>query len=419
MNTPNFRIKIQLIIIALLALSPFPALAKSDMISERQIIQAAMQSSPDIQGVLKDATNAKADADQEGRLANPTAKFDAIRTSTPGDDSNSFDVEIEQPLKLSQLTGTRTMLSNTLFEQADLREQHGMIQAIWNVRMLYADVWKLQEQERLYTEFKKRAEDVSAKINKAVKAGQTPISEGSLFQGDVAKFSSDLEQIKARQAQLRLQLEKATGLSLLGRKLEKPELDTIASNSAELEKTARENASLVRLLETDLKAAERKKYAAIADSAGPEIAPRFIYGRNPDDKEDTVGFGVVLTIPLWDRNQSERQKADAEKRFAQSQLDSFQQMPLGERLSRILEGIERLDRRIDTLSNDALPNYRKAFSQAQKSFGAGQMNAAALWQIRERLFETEQQAIDAHLEALDSRRLLSLETGTLPQEVTQ
>lgn len=414
--------KLLILTLAGMALLPSLAFAKPaepEIISEKQVVQAAMQSSPDIQGVLKDAANAKADADQEGRLANPTAKFDAKRTSTPGDDSNSFDVEIEQPLKLSQLTGTRTMLSNTLFEQASLREQHGMIGAVWNVRMLYADVWKLQEQERLYTEFKKRAEDVSAKINKAVKAGQTPISEGSLFQGDVAKFSSDLEQIKARQAQLRLQLEKATGLSLLGRKLEKPELDTIASNSAELEKTARENASLVRLLETDLKAAERKKYAAIADSAGPEIAPRFIYGRNPDDKEDTVGFGVVLTIPLWDRNQSERQKADAEKRFAQSQLDSFQQMPLGERLSRILEGIERLDRRIDTLSNDALPNYRKAFSQAQKSFGAGQMNAAALWQIRERLFETEQQAIDAHLEALDSRRLLSLETGTLPQEVTQ
>ena len=414
--------KLLMLTLAGMALLPSLAFAKpaeSEMISEKQVIQAAMQSSPDIQGVLKDAANAKADADQEGRLANPTAKFDATRISTPGDDSNSFDVEIEQPLKLSQLTGTRTMLSNTLFEQASLREQHGMIQAVWNVRMLYADVWKLQEQERLYTEFKKRAEDVSAKINKAVKAGQTPISEGSLFQGDVAKFSSDLEQIKARQSQLRLQLEKATGLSLLGRKLEKPELDAIENDIAELEKSARVNASLVRLLETDLKAAERKKYAAVADSAGPEIAPRFIYGRNPDAKEDTVGIGVVLTIPLWDRNQSERQKADAEKRFAQSQLDSLQQMPLGERLSRILESIERLDRRIDTLSNDALPNYRQAFSQAQKSFGAGQMNAAALWQIRERLFETESQAIDAHLEALESRRLLSLETGTLPQEVTQ
>lgn len=393
--------------------------AEAEFISERQVIQAAMRSSPEIQGVLKDAASAKADADQEGRPANPTAKFDAKRTSTPGDDSNSFDVEIEQPLKLSQLTGTRTMLSNTLFEQATLREQYSLIQAIWNVRMLYADAWKLQEQERLFADFKKRSEDVSVKINRAVKAGQTPVSEGSLFQGDVAKFSSDLEQVKAKQAQLRLQLEKATGLSLLGRGLEKPELDKVINDSAALERIARENASLVRLLETDLKVAERKKYAAQADSVGPEIAPRFIYGRNPDEKEDTVGFGVVLTIPLWDRNQSERQKADAEKRFAQSQLDSFQQMPLGERLARLLESIERLDQRTETLSNDALPNYRKAFTQAQKSFAAGQMNAAALWQIRERLFETEQQAIDAYLEALDSRRILSLETGTLPQEVTQ
>lgn len=400
------------------SLAPTQALAKARGITEAQALSAAMQTSPDYQAVFKDAAFDKADAEQEARLDNPTLELQSVRTSTPGDDTQSYDLEIEQPFKLSQLTGTRNRYANALYERAELREQHGILQAYWSIKTLYARSWQAQEQEKLYTDFQKRAQDVSNKINKSVKAGQTPISEGSLFAGDVSKFGSDLEKIKSESAQLRLQLEKATGLNLSDVMLEKPALPEVEKDIAALENQARENASLVRLLETDLRAAERQRNAALADSTLPEIAPRFIYGRNPDENEDSVGFGVVLTIPLWDRNQSERQKADASKIYAQRQLDTLQTLPLSERLVRIVDAVDRLDRRITTLNDEALPNYRKGFTQAQKSFNAGQTDAAALWQIRERLFETEQEALDAMLDSIEARRILSLETGIIPQEVT-
>lgn len=394
------------------------AFAETQSITEAQVLSAAMQTSPDYQAVFKDAAFDKADAEQEGRLDNPTLELQSVRTSTPGDDTQSYDLEIKQPFKLSQLTGTRNSYANALYERAELREQHGILQAYWSIKTLYARAWQAQEQENLYADFQKRAQDVSNKINKSVKAGQTPISEGSLFAGDVSKFGSDLEKIKSESAQLRLQLEKATGLNLSDVMLEKPALPAVEKDIAALENQARQNASLVRLLETDLRAAERQKNAALADSTLPEIAPRFIYGRNPDENEDSVGFGVVLTIPLWDRNQSERQKSDASKLYAQRQLDTLQTLPLSERLVRIVDAVDRLDRRITALNDEALPNYRKGFTQAQKSFTAGQTDAAALWQIRERLFETEQEALDAMLDSIEARRILSLETGIIPQEVT-
>lgn len=400
------------------SLAPRQALAEIQSISEMKILSAAMQASPDYQAVFKSAAEEKADAEQEGRLENPTLDLQSVRTSTPGDDTQSYDIEIEQPLKLSQLTGTRNMFSSALYERAELREQHGILQAYWSIKTLYARAWQAQEQAKLYTDFQKRAQDVSDKIGKSVKAGQTPVSEGSLFAGDVAKFGSDFEKIKADSGQLRLQLEKATGLNLSSVELEKPVLPLVERDIAVLENQAHQNASLVRLLERDLRAAERQKNAALADSALPEIAPRFIYGRNPDENEDSVGFGVVLTIPLWDRNQSERQKADASKLYAQRQLDTLQTLPLSERLVRIVDAVDRLDRRITALNDEALPNYRKGFTQAQKSFNAGQTDAAALWQIRERLFETEQEALGAVLESIEARRILSLETGIMPQEVT-
>lgn len=401
-----------------MAFLPSPAAAETPFVSEAQVLQAAMQASPDFQAAVRDGAFEKADAGQAGRLDNPTVELNALRTSTAGSDENSFDLEIEQPFKLSQLTGQRARLSNALFEQAELRQQHGILEAFWRTKMLYAQVWQYQEKAKLYADFQKRATGIAGQVGKAIKDGQTPVSEGSLFTGDAARLASDLENIKAQESDLRLQLSKLTGLALTDAVLEKPVLPPLNSDIAYLEGQARENASLVRLLEADLLAAQRQKQAALADSGTPEIAPRFIYGRNSDANENTVGLGVALTIPLWDQNQSERQKADAAQTYTQRQLDTLQTLPLSERLRRIVDAIDRLDRRVRILEDEALPNYRKGFAQVQKNYRAGQAGAVALWQIRERLFETEQEALKATLETVAARRILSLETGILPQEVT-
>lgn len=394
-----------------------PHIVLADMISENQVLDAAMQVSPDFQAVYQEAATAKADADQVARLSNPTVELQAARNSAAGQNSNAYDVEIEQPLKLSHLSGTRVVLSRALSAKADMRRQQGILQAFWNTKILYAQLWQLQEQVRLYTDFQKRARITADRINKSVKAGQKPVSEGSLFTGDVARFGSDLERVVAEEIQVRVQLEKNTGLKLDDKKLAKPVLHKIENKIATLEEEANKNASLVRLLESDLYAAEKQKNVAIADSFMPEIAPRFIYSRDPKMNEDSVGVGVVLTIPLWDRNQAERQKADADVVFARRQLDTLQTLPLAERLSHLVQVIERLDTRIRMFDTNILPNYRRGFDQAQRSFNAGQTDAASLWQIRERLFETEQDALNARIEAIQARRLLSLETGIMPQEV--
>lgn len=411
--------KLRLVLaLAGMALLPSPSIAGTQTITEAQVLQAAMQVSPDFQAALRDGTFEKADAEQAGRLANPTLELNAVRTSGSGRDENSFELEIEQPFKLSQLTGQRARLSNALFAQAELRQQHGILNALWRTRMLYAEVWQYQEQARLYMDFQKRAASVARQVGRTVKAGQAPLSEGSLFMGDSAKLASDLENIKAQETGLRLQLEKMTGLLLTDAVLEKPVLSAPSRDIAYLESQARENASLVRLLEADLLAAQRQKQAALADSSMPEIAPRFTYGRNSDANEDAIGLGVVLTIPLWDQNQTARRKAEAAQFYTQRQLDTLQRLPLSERLGKLIETIDRLDRRIHILESEALPNYRKGFEQAQKNYRAGQTDAVALWQIRERLFDTEQESLKATLEAVAVRRILSLETGILPQEVS-
>lgn len=396
---------------------PFPTCAGTRVITEALVLRAAMQSSPDFQTVLKDTAKEKADAEQAKRLGNPEIELNARRHSSPDGKQRSYELEITQPFKLSQLSGARGMLSRALFERAEVRHQHGILQVFWKTKLLYAQVWQYQQQEKLYADFQARAQDAATMIRKSVEAGQTPVSEGSLFAGDVAKFGSDLERIRSQKAQLVLQLEKATGLNLAGVKLEKPALVTsLGRDVASLESQARKNASLIKLLEADLNAAEHRSHVASADGIGPKIAPRFIYGRRSGANKE-LGVGVIVSIPLWDRNQAEHQKAEAERLYARRQLETLKTFPLSERLKQILEVIQHLDKRIHMLESEALPNYRRGFEQAQKSFSAGQIDAAVLWQIRERLFETEREALEVTLEAIEARRILSLETGIIPQKI--
>jgi outer membrane protein TolC len=396
---------------------PSLAFAQKETVDEAQIFKAAMLYSPAFQAAFFNGEMERAHAEQEGRLENPTLDLSVVRKNNRGNNSHNYDVEIEQPLKISQISGARRALSNELFERASLREQHSMIQSYWEYKLLYAQAWEMQELVKLYQDFQDRARETSSQINQSVRAGQTPISEGSLFEGDVAKFGGDLEKAQAEFLRLRLMLEKATGIDLEGKDFAKPSLQEISEDLSSFEEEAYRNASLVRLLEADLRKAEKKGRAERMDAAGADIAPRIIYGRSPNDDEDVLGLGVVLTIPLWDQNQSERRIADAQKLYARRQLDTLQQVPLSQRLERILSMINRVDRRIESLEKEALIHYRKGFSQAQKSFRAGQINATALWQVREILFETEREALGVIIEAIEARRLLSLEVGLMPMNI--
>lgn len=165
-----------LMAVAGMALLPPPAMAQTAAITEAAILQAAMQASSDYQSAYKMAAEDKADAEQVGRLGNPTIELNAVRTTAPAGDGTAYDIEVEQPLKLSQLTGTRASLSRALFEQAELREQHAILQAYWNTKVLYAQAWQYQQLVGLYDRFKSKAAGVADKVGKSVKAGQSPIS---------------------------------------------------------------------------------------------------------------------------------------------------------------------------------------------------------------------------------------------------
>ena len=63
------------------------------------------------------------------------------------------------------------------------------------------------------------------------------------------------------------------------------------------------------------------------------------------------------------------------------------------------------------------PSYRQSYELSKKMFQNGQISAIELWQIREKLYQTDKESIQSFLDYLSARNDLELEIGGKLEEV--
>ena len=97
----------------------------------------------------------------------------------------------------------------------------------------------------------------------------------------------------------------------------------------------------------------------------PELAPRFLYERSPDGNEEGVGFGVRLSIPLWNRNEAEVGRARSQLSLAETELAVFDKLDL-ENIIKALHA-QALDSQTRAMNyrNDILPSYEKSYGPSR------------------------------------------------------
>lgn len=149
----------------------------------------------------------------------------------------------------------------------------------------------------------------------------------------------------------------------------------------------------------------------------PEIGPRLIYSRSPDGDEKSYGVGIGLRIPLWNQNDAERKRANAELRQAKSEADLFANLPQKEVIGELQQSATTMQGRADSYFENILPGYRKSYELTRSMFRQGQADALEVWQVREKLLTSENEALDALAEAVNARGALELELGGKLEEI--
>lgn len=404
--------KYLLIILALLSL---PAQALAETITLDQVIKESLQKNTGIYRVQREFEDRLADATEATLLDNPELNADAIRNS--GDSGTGAELELTQPLKFSQFSGARLAYADALVKVAGTQQHYEVLKVINETSALYTQVWLLQERKKLYENYAEDADKMKKLVSAASAQGQTSPAASHLFSADAAKLRADAGAIGAELRKVRSDLARLTGRNYQLAELQRPAFLSIPADTDKLLSFAESRSGLRNVIKTRISAAEERVRVAEQDAALPEIGPRLIYSRSPDGDEKSYGLGIGLRIPLWDQNNAERKRASAELRQAKSEADLFAGLPQKDLIGELQQSAVVLQDRADDYFQDILPGYRQSYELTRKMFRQGQANALEVWQVREKLLTSENEALDAVAQAVNARGDLEIELGGKLEEV--
>ena len=403
----------RLLLIATLVILPTQAMAES--ITLDQVIKEGLQKNTSLFRVQREYEDKLANATETRLLDNPEMNIDATRAS--GENGTGTDIELTQPLKFSQLSGARYGYAEALSNVASTEQKYEILKVINETTVLYTQVWLLSERKKLYENYADDAEKMKKLVSASAGQGQTSPAASHLFSSDAAKLRADANAVQAELRQARTNLARLTGRSYQLAELQRPAFVTVPEDTEKLLTFAKEQSNLRNVVKSRIDAAERRLSVAEQDAALPEIGPRLIYSRSPDGDQKSYGIGVALRIPLWNQNDAERKRANAELRQVKSEADLFVNLPQKDLIGELQQSATALQGRADSYFDSILPGYRKSYELTRSMFRQGQADALEVWQVREKLLTSENEALDALAQAVNARGALELELGGKLEEI--
>lgn len=393
----------------------FPSMAIAENITLDQVIKDSLQKNTSLYRVQRDYEDKLATATEASLLDNLELNADTIRKNGQG--GTGVDLEFTQPLKFSQVSGSRIRYADALTQVADIEQKYEILRVINEASVLYTQVWLLSERKKLYYSYADDAEKMKSLVRRSAKQGQTSPAASQLFSSEAAKLHADAKAVEAELRQVRSELARLTGRNYKAVQLQRPAFTVVPKNTDKLLTFAESHPNLRNIVKSRIQAAEHRLSVAVQDAILPEIGPRMLYSRSPNGNEKSYGFGIALRIPLWNQNNSEHKRASAVLQQSKSEADLFVVLPQKDLIGELQRSAIALQERADSYFDDILPGYRKAYELMRNMFRQGQANALEVWQVREKLLASENEALNAVAQSVTARGALELELGGKLEEI--
>lgn len=246
-----------------------------------------------------------------------------------------------------------------------------------------------------------------------VEAGSATAVEEVLARAGLARAERQLALARGLYRRAQAALAEAAGLSdaalvvpvgELPRPQEPPSLDALLETAAD----ARGDLAAARArvaaggARVDLARAERIPDLTAAVRAGRE------------EGDDILGLGLMIPIPLFDRNEGAVAEADAELAGARAEL-AVAELAVHRDVAAARERLAAALEALDAAERLGLDPLEEGLELLERAFDAGKIGSAELLLYRRELVEARRQSVEARVEAVRAAIELALATGaTLP-----
>jgi outer membrane protein, heavy metal efflux system len=143
----------------------------------------------------------------------------------------------------------------------------------------------------------------------------------------------------------------------------------------------------------------------------PAIAVGPFYSlENAIDREQRVGLGISLPLPLWDRNVGNIATSKARQRQAEASL-ALAEREVERRVTQTAAALESKRAEIETWKSGAMAGLREASESADRNYRLGAVPLTTYVEIQKQYLEAIPALNDAQKDALEAAQALEILTG--------
>lgn len=347
---------------------------------------------------------------------NPQLSFGAGRRVVGGQAGFDFELSVQQQLEVAGERGLRRGAARDRRRLAEAAVNEVRWTVHVEVHRLFVDILLVRErlgQAEQFVAFARSMRDIAAR---QVEAGESPPLVLLIADADLARTREAV--IRARQAGASLEARLAAIIGWPGGSLPRiegalPPVRAAPDPDALLASMARHHPSL-RTRELAVLAG-RSRLALEEREAWPEPTLGVSYGREsapgPEAEAEVWLVELSVPIPLWQVNQADRARAEAELQVADAERAATVTRLRGE----LRQAAIALDAAVDRVSlyeTGVVPQLKQKLALLQRAYELGEVDVHQVSQTRERLLTATGQHIDARITYYASAAALEGLVGT-------
>ncbi len=381
------------------------------------LVQQALQRNPELNFFVAEIAAAKGAVRTAGTVRNPELNSEVgyknSRESSGGTSGDgalltlSFSQTFEYPGRIA----LRRAIANHDLVLAELHLEQFRLTLAARVRSLAYAITSAHERTKAVQEVASRTQALNDVLKERPLAGVAPQLEAQIISANLLTFQRQERESALAENTIAAELNQLCGRSAdaaltVGAR---PIVFTAAS-VPKLVDAASSNAFDIRIRQVEL-AQQGFKVALSKNERFPAIAVGPFYSlENAIDREQRVGLGVSLPLPLWDRNLGNIATSKARQQQAETSL-ALTEREVERRVTQTAATLESKRAEIQTWSAGAMAKLREASELADRNYHLGAVPLTTYVEIQKQYLEAISAFNDAQKDALEAAQTLEILTG--------
>lgn len=382
------------------------------------LVREALEHNPELNFYGAEIAVAKGGLKTAGTIRNPELSTQGGYKNARGNsggtlgEGGTFALSASQTFEYPGRIALRRAIAKGDMELAELHLAQFRAALAARVRALVYGVFIAQEKITIVREVADRFDALNKVLAQREPAGATPILENRIIEANALKLRRQEREAALAAKTPLVQLNQLRGklvtapIELTGARvafLESPPVSRLLDS-------ARSNAYEIRLREAELaqlgfkvSLSKNERYPAIA------VGPYYSYEKAAD-KEQQVGVGISLPLPLWDRNAGNIQSAKAREAQAQASLLTTQR-EVERRVAESAAIFQAKREEINRWQADTLQKFRESAESADRNYRLGSVPISIYVETQTQYLELVGSVLEMKREALQAAQEVEILTG--------